>query len=77
MTAVATTIWASEVMICMPPCWRNWLTVSMSVVTRAVREPRRSDCWCSIDRSWMWRKVRLRRFASAVSVTMNSRLFIR
>ncbi len=50
---------------------------STSLVTREVSVPRRSDCWCSIDRSWMWRKVRVRTVASAVSLTVNSRRIIR
>src|SRR5439155_17019188 len=60
-----------------PPHWRNWLIWSMSLVTRDTSAPRRSDCWCSIDRSWMCRKVRVRSPASAVSLTRNSRTFIR
>ena len=50
---------------------------STSLVTRETSEPRRSDCWCSIDRSWMCRKVRVRSAASAVSLTVNSRRIIR
>ena len=53
-----------------PPHWRNWLIWSTSPVTRDTSEPRRSLCWCSIDRSWMWRNVRARTPASAVSLTV-------
>src|SRR4030095_12823459 len=60
-----------------PPHCRNWLIWSTSPVTRETSEPRRSDCWCSIDRSWMWRKVRGRRPARAVSLTVKRRTFIR
>ncbi len=59
-----------------PPNCTNWLIWSTSLVTRETSEPRRSDCWCSIERSWMCRNARVRRLASAVSLVRNSRTFI-
>ena len=60
-----------------PPHWMNWVIWSMSLVTRDTIDPRRSDCWCSIDRSWMCRNVRDRSAPSAVSLTVNRRRVIR
>jgi hypothetical protein len=61
----------------MPPNCRNIEIWSTSLVTRDTSEPRRSDCWCSIDRSWMCRKVRDRSDPRAFSLTVKSRRVIR
>ena len=45
----------------------TYCSVSTSLVTRETRAPRCSVPWVSRDRSWMWRKARLRRVASDVS----------
>ena len=44
----------------MPPHWKNCDIVSMSDVTRATSEPRRSSAWWAMDRAWMWAKARVR-----------------
>ena len=60
MTTVVTAICPRLINTVTPFHCRNWVIWSMSVVTRAVSAPRRSDCWCSIDKSWMCRNVRVR-----------------
>jgi hypothetical protein len=77
MTRVDTMSWPDESSRSTPPVCRNWEIWSTSLVTRDTIEPRRSACWCSIDRSCTCRKVRARSAARAVSLTVNSRLVIR
>jgi hypothetical protein len=77
MTMPVTTIWPPLANRVTPFHCRNWVIWSMSLVTREVSAPRCSDCWCSIDRSWMCRNARARTAASAVSLTVNSRRIIR
>ena len=77
MTSVVTTSWPRLISRITPPHWRNWVIWSTSLVTRETSEPRRSDCWCSIDRSCTCRNARVRTLASAVSLTVNSRRIIR
>ena len=76
MRTVATMSWPRLTTSSTPPHCMNVLIVSTSLVTRETSEPRRSACWCSIDRSWTCRKARARSVASAVSVVRKSRTFI-
>ena len=44
----------------MPPQEKNWLSVSMSEVTLATSEPRRSSSWSARSMARMWSKTRTR-----------------
>ena len=68
ITAVTTTTCATATNSCMPPCWMNTVTVSMSLVTRLTSAPRCSACWCSSDRSCTCRKALVRTSASPRSL---------
>src|SRR5215216_5406579 len=65
MTTVATTSWPMLTRPRTPPHCMNVESWSTSLVTRETREPRRSPCWCSTERSWTWRNARTRSPASA------------
>src|SRR5947207_5209664 len=77
MTAVVTRVWPTQMSSTTPFHCRNPLIWSTSPVTRETRAPRRSVCWCSIDRLWTCRNTRVRTAASAVSLTRNSRYIMR
>ena len=51
-----------------PPHWKNWASVSMSLVTRATSAPRRSSLWSARLSRWMWAISRARRSYSACSL---------
>ena len=57
-----------------PPHSVNCASESTSAVTRATKIPRFSFVCSAIDSSWMCANVRTRRFASACSDTVVSRL---
>ncbi len=66
--AVASTTWAAETTISMPPNCMKVLMVSTSPVTRDTSDPRRSEAWCSTDRSWTRRKALVRKASRPSSV---------
>jgi hypothetical protein len=77
MTTVATVSWPMLTSPSTPPHCMNTESWSTSLVTRETSDPRRSPCWCSTERSCTCRKARTRSPASAVSVVVNRRTFIR
>ena len=74
---VASSSWAALRMSVSPPRWTNVEMVSTSEVTRETSDPRRSADWVSAERSWTWRKVRTRSWASPRSLVRYSRTLTR
>ena len=59
-----------------PPHSMNWLSVSMSAVTRETKAPRFSALCSAIERAWMCAKVRTLRFLSASSEARTRRVYV-
>ena len=57
----------------MAPHWAKRATVSTSLVTRAVRTPRRVSSRSATLNRWMWAKARTRRSASVSSAMVTTR----
>src|SRR5690625_4915403 len=74
IATVATRSWPALRTSWRPPHWTKRETVSTSLVTRETSEPRRSAAWVSTDRSWTWRKVRVRSWARPRSLARKSRM---
>ena len=53
MTATTISISGPSSSHARPPHWKNWASVSMSLVTRATSAPRRSSLWSARLIRWM------------------------
>ena len=73
ITAVATIIWPTLMIMKMPVNCRNIDTWSTSDVTRETSTPRRSEFCVSIDRSWTCRNASTRSWVSPRSLATYSR----